>query len=142
MRNLPASKGFGGIVMMFLIMILLTGCATSHRTGKYPPPKLKKELDLLKSNTITQKSTRYTIKKGDTIWRIAHNHGILPDDIIKINNIKNVENIKPGQRLIIPTGVIVSKAAPVRKASTYTKKINESFNGLYVVKYCTVLTNG
>lgn len=127
MRNFPASKGFDGFVMMFLIMILLTGCATSHRTGKYPPPKLKKELDSLKSNTITQKSTRYTIKEGDTIWRIAHNHGVLPDDIIKINNIKNVENIKPGQQLVIPTGVTVSKAVPVRKASTYTKKLNESF---------------
>jgi len=93
----------------------------------YPPPKLKKELDSLKSNTITQKSIRYTIKKGDTIWRIAHNHGVLPDEIIKANNIKNVENIKPGQRLIIPIGVSVSKTAPVRKASTYTKKLNESF---------------
>ena len=121
MRNFPASKGFGGIVMMFLIMILLAGCATSDKTGKYPPPKLKKELDSLKSNTITQKSTRYTIKKGDTIWRIAHNHDVLPDEIIKINNIKNVENIKPGQQLIIPTG------APVQSASTYTKKLNESF---------------
>ncbi len=108
-------------------MILITGCATSHRTNMYPPPKLKKELDSLKPNTITQKSTRYTIKKGDTIWRIAHNYGVLPDDIIKINNIKNVENIKSGQQLIIPTGVTVGKAVPVRKASTYTKKLNESF---------------
>ena len=107
-------------------MILITGCATSHRTSNDPPPKLKKELDSLKSNTITQKSTRYTVKKGDTIWRIAHNHGVLPDDIIKINYIKNVENIKPGQQLVIPTGV-TSKAAPVRKAATYTKKLNESF---------------
>jgi murein DD-endopeptidase MepM/ murein hydrolase activator NlpD len=113
--------------MMFLIIILLTGCATNYRTGKYPPPKLKKELDSLKSNTITQKSIRYTIKKGDTIWRIAHNHGVLPDEIIKANNIKNVENIKPGERLVIPRGVTVSKTTPVRKASTYAKKLNESF---------------
>lgn len=112
---------------MFLVMILLTGCANSYRTGKYPPPKLKKELDLLKSNTITQKSTRYTIKKGDTIWRIAHNHGVLPDEIIKANNIKNVENIKPGQRLVIPRGATSGKVVPVRKASTHTKKLNESF---------------
>ncbi len=127
MRNFTASKGFGGIVMMFLIMILLTGCATNDRTGKYPPPKLKKELDSLKSNTNTQKSTRYTIKKGDTIWHIAHIHGVLPDDIIKINNIKDVGNIKPGQQLIIPAGITVSKAATMRKAPTYTKKLNETF---------------
>lgn len=112
---------------MFLIMILIAGCATSHRTDIYPPPKLKKELDSLKSNTITQKSSRYTVKKGDTIWRIAHNHGIMPDDIIKINNIKNVGNIKPGQQLFIPTGVRVSKAASSSKVPTYAKKLNESF---------------
>ncbi|KHE93704.1 MAG: peptidoglycan DD-metalloendopeptidase family protein [Candidatus Scalindua rubra] len=127
MRNIPVSKVFGSAVMMFLIMIFLTGCATSDRTGKYPPPKFKKELDSLKSNTITQKSTRYTIKKGDTIWRIANNHGVLPDEIIKANNIKNVENIKPGQQLIIPRGVTVSSDAPERMAPVYNRNLNESF---------------
>ncbi len=123
---------FGGIVMLSLIMVFLTGCASGHKTGTHPPLKLKKELDSLKPNTFSRKSTsrkstRYTIKKGDTIWRIAHNHGVLPDAIIKANKIKNVENIKPGQRLIIPMGVTVAKAVPVRKASTYTKRLNESF---------------
>jgi len=127
LRNFSASKWPGSFVIMFLSMIVITGCATSHRTGTYPPPKLKKELDALQSGTITQKSTRYTVKKGDTIWRIAHNHGVLPDDIIKINTIKNVENIKPGQQLLLPTGVTARNAFPVRKASTYTKKLNESF---------------
>jgi len=127
LRNIPASKGFGGIVMLFLIMVFLTGCASGYKAGTHPPPKLKRELDSLKPNAFSRKSTRYTIKKGDTIWRIAHNHGVLPDAIIKANKIKNVENIKPGQRLIIPSGVAVTEAAPVRKASTYTKKLNESF---------------
>ncbi len=133
MRNIPASKGFGGIVMLFLIMVFLTGCASGRKTGMHPPLKLKRELDSLKPktikpNSISQRHTRYTIKKGDTIWRIAHNHGVLPDAIVRANRIKNVENIKPGQRLIIPRGVTsTTTAAPVRKASTYTKKLNESF---------------
>ena len=127
LRNFSDSKGLGSIVIIFLIMILLTGCATNHRTDISPPPKFKKELDSLKPNSVTQQSSKYTIKKGDTIWRIAHNHGILPDTIIRVNNIKNVNNIKPGQQLIIPAGSTVSKAAPVRKAPTYTKKLNETF---------------
>ena len=127
MRSFSDLKRLGGVVMMFLIMIFLAGCATSYNTGMYPPPELKKELESLRSNTNTKKSIRYTIKKGDTIWRIAHNHGVLPDTIIKANKIKDVENIKPGQQLVIPRGVAVSKKAPERKASTYPKKLNESF---------------
>ena len=127
MKSFSELKKFNNIVMMFLIMILIAGCATGYRDGTHPPSKFKKELDSLKPNTISQKSTRYTIKKGDTIWRIAHNHGVLPDEIIKANKIKDVGNIKPGQQLVIPTGVTVSKKAPVRSASTYTKKLNESF---------------
>lgn len=92
-----------------------------------PPPKLRKELDSLKPKKVVQRSSRYTIKKGDTIWRIAHNHGVLPNEIIKANDIKDVENIKPGQQLIIPTGVTVSKTAPEQRAPEYTKKLNESF---------------
>jgi murein DD-endopeptidase MepM/ murein hydrolase activator NlpD len=119
-------KRLGGGVMMFLVTIFLAGCAT-YNTGMYPPPELKKELESLRSKTTTQKSIKYTIKKGDTIWRIAHNHGVLPDEIIKENRIKDVENIKPGQELVIPRGVAISKEIPERKASTYTKKLNESF---------------
>ncbi len=127
MRDFLASKDFGNFVIILLTTILITGCAANHKASMYPPPKLKKELDSLRSNSITQKTTRYTIKKGDTIWRIAHNHGVLPGAIIKTNNIKNVDNIKVGQRLIIPIGAAGSKTALRRKAPIYTKKLNESF---------------
>ncbi len=106
------SKGFGCIVIILLIMNMLTGCATTYRTSTNPPPRLKKELDSLKSNTTTSrpvnsaKSSRYTIKKGDTIWMIAFNHGVSPDDIIRTNNIRDVTNIKPGQQLMIPANGI------------------------------------
>ena len=127
MRGFSGIKWLDGIVIMFLVMIFLAGCATSYNTGIYPPPELKKELEPLRSKTSTQKSIKYTIKKGDTIWRIAHNHGVLPGEIIKANKIKDAENIKPGKQLVIPRGVAVSKKISERKASTYTKKLNESF---------------
>ncbi|MCP4200941.1 MAG: LysM peptidoglycan-binding domain-containing protein, partial [bacterium] len=120
---------FGNGVAVLLIMVFLAGCTTGYRAGMHPPLKLKRELDSLKPNSLSQKAARYTIKKGDTIWRIAHNHGVLPDTIIKANKIKDVENIKPGQLLIIPRGVVVKKDVSERKvpAYTHTKKLNEQF---------------
>jgi len=126
-----ASKGFGCLVIIFLIMNMITGCATSHRTSINPPPRLKKELDSLKSDTTTSKSaksTGYTIKKGDTIWRIAYNHGVSPDDIIRINNIENVANIKPGQQLMIPAGGITGTREVTSQATLPPERnTNESF---------------
>jgi murein DD-endopeptidase MepM/ murein hydrolase activator NlpD len=126
-----ASKGFGCIVIIFLILNMITGCATSHRTSVEPPPRLKKELDSLKSDTIipgSTESTRYTIKKGDTIWRIAYNHGVSPDDIIRINNIENVANIKPGQQLMIPAGGITGTREVTSQATLPPERnANESF---------------
>ncbi len=123
-----ALKEFGYIIIIFLFINILTGCATNYRTSMEPPPRLKKELDSLKSNVITPKSTRYTIKKGDTIWRIAYNHGVSPDSIVRINHIKNVTNIKPGQQLVIPAGFgSAKKTSSTTTLLSTTKQSNESF---------------
>jgi len=129
-----ASKGFGCIVIILLIMNMLTGCATTHRSSTSPPPRLKKELDSLKPDTTTSRtakpgrSSRYTIKQGDTIWRIAFNHGVSPDDIIRINNIRDVANIKPGQQLMIPAKGITGTGEVTSRASLPPgRQSNESF---------------
>ncbi|MDD3742247.1 MAG: LysM peptidoglycan-binding domain-containing protein [Lentimicrobiaceae bacterium] len=44
----------------------------------------------------------YTVKQGDTLWKIARQHnGVSVDDLMKLNNIKNENEIKPGQRIKI-----------------------------------------
>lgn len=120
-------KGFVCIVNFIFIMNILTGCATSNRTKIHPPPKLKKDLDSLKPDTINRKTTIYTIKKGDTIWKIAQNHNVSTDDIIKTNNIQDVTNIKPGQRLIISTGIQDKGIISKQKTSSLFKQSNESY---------------
>ena len=129
-----ASKGFGCLLIIFLIMNMLTGCATTHRTSMNPPPRLKKELDSLKSNTTTSRPaesarpSRYTIKQGDTIWRIAFNHGVSPDDIIRINNIRDVTNVKPGQQLMIPaSGITGTREVTSQVTLLPGQNSNESF---------------
>ena len=108
-------------------MHVLTGCATDYRTNMSPPPRLKKDLDSLMPKTINRTTTRYTIKKGDTIWKIAKNHGVSTDEIIKTNNIKDVSNVKPGQQLIIPRGHSGIGSVSTQKTSTFIKQSNESF---------------
>lgn len=47
-------------------------------------------------------STTYVVKSGDNLTKISNNNKQLMDAIIKANNIKNPNLIKPGQKLIIP----------------------------------------
>lgn len=44
----------------------------------------------------------YTVKKGDTLTRIAKEFNTTVNEIAKLNNIKNVDLINIGQVLTIP----------------------------------------
>lgn len=46
--------------------------------------------------------TLYTVKRGDTLTRIAHAHGVTVDQITKENGIRNPDIIHAGQQLRIP----------------------------------------
>lgn len=49
---------------------------------------------------IAQESQVYTVKKGDTLYRIARQHGMTVDDLKRLNNLDN-NNIQPGQDLVV-----------------------------------------
>ncbi len=46
-------------------------------------------------------AVRYQVRRGDTLWRIAHNHGTSVDEIKAANEIRT-NRIQPGQVLEIP----------------------------------------
>ena len=75
---------------------------------------------LTKSTTLNTQ-TIYTVKKNDTLSKIAANYKIDPQELAKINNIKNKNLIKIGEKLIIP----ISQSKPayyiVRKNDTISK---------------------
>lgn len=45
---------------------------------------------------------KYTVKKGDTLSRIAREHGTTVSELAALNNIKNVDIIRVGQVLTLP----------------------------------------
>ncbi|MBK1624913.1 M23 family metallopeptidase [Afifella marina] len=45
----------------------------------------------------------YTVRSGDSLWSIAHAHGVTTSELASANNIEG-GNIRPGQTLKIPSG--------------------------------------
>lgn len=66
------------------------------------PDKFTEELQEIIEEPRDLEFTSYSIKRGDTIWKVSKEFGVSPDTIVHINQIADVKNIKPGQTLRIP----------------------------------------
>jgi len=49
-------------------------------------------------------SGTYTVKKGDTLTKIANAHGTTVSELVRLNSIQNPNLIHPGQKLKLPGG--------------------------------------
>jgi cell wall-associated NlpC family hydrolase len=45
------------------------------------------------------------VRENDTVWSLAKRYGVLPQDIVKANGLKNPDSLTPGSRLKIPAAV-------------------------------------
>lgn len=59
-------------------------------------------------------SGKYTVKSGDSLWRIAHRYGLKTEDIRRANNLKT-DTLQIGQVLVLPAPTAVG--APNRAAA-------------------------
>ena len=63
--------------------------------------KYIKEKKTTKTTIHNGKITKYSVKKGDSLWLIANRFGISVNDLLRWNNLKRNRPIKPGQILEI-----------------------------------------
>ncbi len=63
--------------------------------------------------------TSYSVRPGDTLWRIAMNHRVSPGEIMQLNGLRS-DTVQAGQKLRIPSrgGSPAAAAAPAKTAAT------------------------
>jgi len=99
---------FNKAIAFFLVLLILSGCATVRRTsqGTVPPAPVREK----KKPVVTDDSPRYLryiVQRGDTLWEIsqmAYNDSGKWKRILEANRdkIKDVKSLKPGEIIIIP----------------------------------------
>ena len=68
-----------------------TPAATTTNTNKPEAPAATPAL-----------ANKYTVKQGDTFWKIAQAHKTTPEAIMKANNIRDAKKLKAGMQLRVP----------------------------------------
>lgn len=90
-----------------------------YQRGEYAPKELK-----------------YTVKAGDSIWKIAHENGITMDNLRTMNNLSS-DLIHPNQELVV--GKISNKSVPrrynVKKQWEKDKKLNDNLSIIQSVNH-------
>lgn len=95
-------------IPILLFASCLSGCFEQFKKTETVPEKFSRELQKLEGQYEKPTFINYTIKPGDTVWKVSMEYGVLPERIVELNNITDVKNIKPGKVLLIPDSTSVS----------------------------------
>ncbi len=99
-------------VMLLAVSLFLTACGSSRVVREGGTPQA--------GASTPRPGQTVTVKRGDTVYRLAVNNGISPLDLATWNNIAPPYTIYPGQRLrLYPSA---GGATPSRTASTPSRQ--------------------
>jgi peptidoglycan lytic transglycosylase D len=100
---------------------LVPGSVTLPYQLRIPPGNSEAVLARISTLPTARLATyrNYTVHKGDTLNRIAKRYGVPADQLAEANNVASNDYLRPGMRLLIPTG---------RTYYTYSRKVKSSSN--------------
>ena len=113
-----SKRSFRSIGLAVLAAMLVASCSS-----RVPAPVEFRITPILESVLKSQKSQvdegqlTWTVKRGDTVSKIADRFGLNVGDIVDANGLTNPDDIVVGQKLVLPH---VSVAATVKEESVLT----------------------
>jgi hypothetical protein len=109
MPRIPRIIAMAAVVAVLALALFLLpgilGLGGSGGPGASPPASVGPVASASVAPTIAPEPTPglYTIKKGDTLLKVAKAHGITIEELLTANPaIKNPNRISEGQKIIIP----------------------------------------
>lgn len=78
--------------LSLFIFIFFISCAPARISQPYTTPPIESSI----------KGTYYTVKRGDSLWRISKKYSVSVNELMQRNNISSPQNLKTGQRIFIP----------------------------------------
>ncbi len=76
--------------------------------------------------SISRQFTKYTVRHGDTIWKISQQFGTTPDTLVRINRIPDVRNLSTGKVLYIPSSAVIHKYDKSKPQNKKVPQYNKS----------------
>lgn len=109
-----------------------------------PPAAMPQTPPKFDTSTHHRESSSYTVKSGDSLWKIANHHNVSVQELASANNLDPKKALKVGQKLNIPGGSAKVKSstkhadspAPVKSAAkpASTSAKASANGGTYVVQ--------
>lgn len=87
---------------------------------------------LLIPNTKSSQNNTYTIKRGDSLWKIANEYGITVNELIQANNL-NTTTLKVGDVLIIPSKNQSNVPSPSQPEENVIEYVVRPGDNLYII---------
>ncbi len=96
---------------------------TAREKKKEGPPDTADEGGEAADNAVeTAADATHTVKKGDTLYRIAKNNSVTVKELMQANGLEEGQGLSIGQELVIPRG---DKAGKGRKETTETREAKD-----------------